>query len=41
MSLEESVTRKELDKDTSYAPNITRERPTKSKDDFWGTVMAC
>lgn len=40
VGLEKSIAREELDKDTSYAPDITGETPAKVEDDFWRSVMS-
>jgi len=37
--LEQSVPGKELDEDTSYAPNIARKAPPKIQDDLGCSVM--
>lgn len=38
--LEEGIAGKELDQDTSNAPNVARERPTEAKNDLGGPVMS-
>jgi len=39
--LEQSVTGEELDKDASYAPDVTGEAPAKVEYNLWCTVMPC
>ena len=41
MSLEEGISSKELDENTSNTPYITRKTPTKVKNDFGSTIMSC
>jgi hypothetical protein len=40
MRLEECISREELNKNASNTPDITREGPPQTKNNFWGTVMA-
>lgn len=40
VSLEESVSGKELDQDTPDTPDITGETPAQIQDDLWGPIVA-
>ena len=40
MSLEESVTREELDEDAANAPDVTGEAPAEIEYDFGSTIVA-
>lgn len=39
MRLEQCVSSKELNKNTTNTPDITRKRPTETEDDLWGPVV--
>jgi len=39
--LEQGVSSEELDKDTAYAPDITRKAPPEIQDDLGCSVMSC
>lgn len=38
--LEQGVASEELDKNTTYAPDVAREAPSKIEYDFWSTVVS-
>jgi hypothetical protein len=39
MSLEQGISSEELHKDAPDAPDIAREGPTQTKNDFWSPIM--
>ena len=40
MRLKQGIAREELHKNTANTPDVTRERPPKTKDDFGGPIMS-